>query len=174
MDEEEDDVRLNVGEDLGASSGRVVGILKRRRSSLWLLRGEWPVPAAGPALPRVIVEKRVKDTDKRVVVRIDGWALVRVPARSFRGRARRTRRRRRKPRGVFAGLGVAAGPFSARALACLPPPDLTSRRMPSVLEEDLRASVICSIDPPRCRDIDDALSCTFDEGVYRSESTSPT
>ena len=27
LDEEEDDVRLNVGEDLGTSSGRVVGIL---------------------------------------------------------------------------------------------------------------------------------------------------
>jgi len=27
--------------------------------------------------------------------------------------------------------------------------------------------VICSIDPPGCRDIDDALSCTFDEGVYK-------
>ena len=85
LDEEEDDVRLNVGEDLGTSSGRVVGILKRR-----------PVEVCGSfeasgrfrpldrRFPRVIVEKRVKDTDKRVVVRIDGWdASSRFPRGHF-------------------------------------------------------------------------------------------
>ena len=170
LDEEEDDVRLNVGEDLGTSSGRVVGILKRR-----------PVEVCGSfeasgrfrpldrRFPRVIVEKRVKDTDKRVVVRIDGWdASSRFPRGHFVAELGRRGDTATETTCILRELGVAAGPFSARALACLPPPDfdveadaLRSSR------EDLRASVICSIDPPGCRDIDDALSCTFDEGVYK-------
>ena len=170
LDEEEDDVRLNVGEDLGTSSGRVVGILKRR-----------PVEVCGSfeasgrfrpldrRFPRVIVERRAKDTDTRVVVKIDGWdASSRFPRGHFVAELGRRGDKATETACILRELGVAAGPFSARALACLPPPDfdveadaLRSSR------EDLRASVICSIDPPGCRDIDDALSCTFDEGVYK-------
>jgi exosome complex exonuclease DIS3/RRP44 len=170
LDEEEDDVRLNVGEDLGTSSGRVVGILKRR-----------PVEVCGSfeasgrfrpldrRFPRVIVEKRVKDTDTRVVVKIDGWdASSKFPRGHFVAELGKRGDKATETTCILRELGVAAGPFSARAMGCLPPPDfdveadaLRSSR------EDLRASVICSIDPPGCRDIDDALSCTFDEGVYK-------
>ena len=58
-------------------------------------------------------------------------------------------------------------PFSARALGCLPAPDFdVEADALQASREDLRASVMCSIDPPGCRDIDDALSCTFSDGVY--------
>ena len=68
---------------------------------------------------------------------------------------------------ILRELGVSAGPFSARALGCLPAPDFdVEADALQASREDLRASVICSIDPPGCRDIDDALSCTFSDGVY--------
>lgn len=52
---------------------------------------------------------------------------------------------------------VPHGPFSEAVYACLPDvpwsaPDESHRK-------DLRSLTICSVDPPGCTDIDDALHC---------------
>jgi exosome complex exonuclease DIS3/RRP44 len=48
-------------------------------------------------------------------------------------------------------------PFSASVLACLPPDDYKIAYTPD--RTDLRRLPVLSIDPPNCKDIDDALHC---------------
>ena len=168
--EEEDDVRLNVGEDLRTSSGRVVGILKRRPVEVCgSFEGSGRFRPLDRRFPRVIVEKRVKDTDTRVVVKIDGWdASSKLPRGHFVAELGKRGDKATETTCILRELGVSAGPFSAKAMACLPAPDFdVEADALQASREDLRASVICSIDPPGCRDIDDALSCSYDEGVYK-------
>uniref|UniRef100_A0AAJ7SKI2 Exosome complex exonuclease RRP44-like n=1 Tax=Petromyzon marinus TaxID=7757 RepID=A0AAJ7SKI2_PETMA len=50
-------------------------------------------------------------------------------------------------------------PFSQAVLACLPPPTFSITAEDQAGREDLRALSICSVDPPGCTDIDDALHC---------------
>uniref|UniRef100_S4RPB2 DIS3 exosome endoribonuclease and 3'-5' exoribonuclease n=2 Tax=Petromyzon marinus TaxID=7757 RepID=S4RPB2_PETMA len=51
-------------------------------------------------------------------------------------------------------------PFSQAVLGCLPPPTFSiTAEKDQAGREDLRALSICSVDPPGCTDIDDALHC---------------
>lgn len=50
-------------------------------------------------------------------------------------------------------------PFTTSALACLPPDDWTISDVEAAKRTDLRSIVVCSVDPPGCKDIDDALHC---------------
>ncbi|KAL3919693.1 MAG: hypothetical protein SGILL_003630 [Bacillariaceae sp.] len=52
---------------------------------------------------------------------------------------------------------IAHEPFSASVLACLPPSDYKIEMVPDRV--DLRHLPVLSIDPPGCKDIDDALHC---------------
>lgn len=52
---------------------------------------------------------------------------------------------------------IAHEPFSAAVLACLPPNDYKIEMVPE--RTDLRKLPVLSIDPPGCKDIDDALHC---------------
>ena len=52
---------------------------------------------------------------------------------------------------------IAHEPFPAAVLACLPPNDYKVKMVPDRL--DLRHLPVLSIDPPGCKDIDDALHC---------------
>ena len=52
---------------------------------------------------------------------------------------------------------IAHEPFPAAVLACLPPNDYKVKMVPDRV--DLRHLPILSIDPPGCKDIDDALHC---------------
>eukprot|EP00804_Cyclotella_cryptica_P007007 CCRYP_007129-RA/>CCRYP_007129-RA protein AED:0.06 eAED:0.06 QI:292/1/1/1/1/1/3/31/1093 len=57
-------------------------------------------------------------------------------------------------------------PFPAKVLACLPPPDYKIELEPGRV--DLRHLPILSIDPPGCKDIDDALHCIeLDNGNWQ-------
>ena len=47
--------------------------------------------------------------------------------------------------------------FSAAVLACLPPSDWCISPSNSIGRRDLRSLPVLSIDPPGCKDIDDAL-----------------
>ena len=51
-------------------------------------------------------------------------------------------------------------PFPAKVLACLPPADYKIKLEPGSGRADLRHIPVLSIDPPGCKDIDDALHCT--------------
>jgi len=52
---------------------------------------------------------------------------------------------------------IAHEPFPAAVLACLPPNDYKIKMVPE--RTDLRHLPVLSIDPPGCKDIDDALHC---------------
>jgi exosome complex exonuclease DIS3/RRP44 len=167
--DEEDDVQLNCGEDLKTSMGRVVGILRRRPVELCgSFESSGRFRPLDRRFPRVMVEKRAKNTSTRIVVKVDGWdASSRLPRGHFVAELGKRGDKATETTCILRELGVAAGPFSVKAMGCLPSPDfdveadaLQSSR------EDLRSSIICSIDPPGCRDIDDALSCSYEEGVY--------
>ena len=66
-------------------------------------------------------------------------------------------------------------PFPAAVLACLPPEDYKIEMVPERL--DLRHLPVLSIDPPNCKDIDDALHCTvlpngnYQVGVHIADVT---
>jgi exosome complex exonuclease DIS3/RRP44 len=66
-------------------------------------------------------------------------------------------------------------PFPAKVLACLPPTDYKIEYTPE--RADLRHIPVLSIDPPGCKDIDDALHCTvlpngnYQVGVHIADVT---
>jgi exosome complex exonuclease DIS3/RRP44 len=66
-------------------------------------------------------------------------------------------------------------PFPAAVLACLPPEDYKIEMVPERL--DLRHLPVLSIDPPNCKDIDDALHCivlpngNYQVGVHIADVT---
>jgi len=68
-------------------------------------------------------------------------------------------------------------PFPAAVLACLPPEDYRIDAENSPGREDLRHIPVLSIDPPNCKDIDDALHCielpngNYQVGVHIADVT---
>ncbi|KAJ8513325.1 hypothetical protein OPV22_003759 [Ensete ventricosum] len=70
-------------------------------------------------------------------------------------------------------------PFSSQVLACLPPLpwSLSSEDLANANREDLRHLRVFSVDPPGCKDIDDALHCmplangNFEVGVHIADVT---
>ena len=114
-------------------------------------------------LPRVRIETRQKSTlmDKRIVVAIDGWDA----ADSFpRGHYVRTigpiGDKAAENEVIILEHDIIARPFSADVIACLPPAAWTipaDACAPGSRRRDLRHIDVCSIDPPGCKDIDDAL-----------------
>ena len=167
----EDEVKLlkNVGcSNEKQPTGKIVGIIKRKwRQYCGILQ---PNISKGGArhmflpsdrkIPRVIIETRQAEKlfSQRIIVAIDQWP-----------------RHSRSPQGHFVrGLGplgdkatenevlllehdVPHSKFSEEVLSFLP-------KMPWVITEkdladrvDLREVTVCSVDPPNCTDIDDAL-----------------
>ena len=72
---------------------------------------------------------------------------------------------------------IPCDPFPAKVLACLPPEDYKIDIENSPGREDLRHLPVLSIDPPGCKDIDDALHCTvlpngnYQVGVHIADVT---
>eukprot|EP00418_Pyrodinium_bahamense_P060891 CAMPEP_0179174796 /NCGR_PEP_ID=MMETSP0796-20121207/86308_1 /TAXON_ID=73915 /ORGANISM="Pyrodinium bahamense, Strain pbaha01" /LENGTH=789 /DNA_ID=CAMNT_0020878105 /DNA_START=16 /DNA_END=2386 /DNA_ORIENTATION=+ len=68
-------------------------------------------------------------------------------------------------------------PFTEEVEACLPPEDFHPGPQDIEGREDFRGICVCSIDPPGCEDIDDALSCealpngNFRVGVHIADVT---
>jgi exosome complex exonuclease DIS3/RRP44 len=54
---------------------------------------------------------------------------------------------------------VPTAPWTVSVLKCLPQPDYEIPEDEIKRRVDLRGENICSIDPPGCTDIDDALHC---------------
>ena len=72
---------------------------------------------------------------------------------------------------------IPCDPFPAKVLACLPPEDYKIDIENSPGRVDLRHLPVLSIDPPGCKDIDDALHCTvlpngnYQVGVHIADVT---
>jgi exosome complex exonuclease DIS3/RRP44 len=108
-------------------------------------------------VPKIKIMSRQYDTLKsqRVVVSIDGWekysllphghyvrALGQIGDKSVEAEA------------LLQQHDLHLRPFSAQIMAELPPPET---ELSAEGRLDLRSELICSIDPPGCTDIDDAL-----------------
>jgi exosome complex exonuclease DIS3/RRP44 len=111
-------------------------------------------------VPRIRIETRQKASllDKRIVVAIDAWD---ADARFPRGHYVRTLGvigdKATETEVVLLEHDIPSRPFSQDVLACLPPANFTITPANSAGRRDLRNICICSVDPPGCKDIDDAL-----------------
>ncbi|MGH0159666.1 UNVERIFIED_CONTAM: hypothetical protein FKN15_037839 [Acipenser sinensis] len=169
-EEKENSLKSVVHESMLKPTGKVVGIIKRNwrpycgmlsKSQIKEARKHLFTPA-DRRIPRIRIETRQASTleGQRIIVAIDGW-----PKNS------------RYPNGHFVrNLGIAGDketetevlllehdvphqPFSQAVLSFLP-------KMPwSITEDDFKSRTdlrhigVCSVDPPGCTDIDDALHC---------------
>lgn len=178
--------------------GRVVGILKRNwREYCGTLR---PLHAerqqeSGPEvynksdrvfvpadarLPNIMIQTRHSANleNKRIVVVLDGWdRFSHYPSGHWTKILGNVGDRNVESMVILHEHGVITREFSESVYRCLPPahwqpgPEDIKGRM------DLRDICICSVDPPGCKDIDDAVSCeplpngNFRVGVHIADVT---
>lgn len=163
-------------------TGRVVGIMKRNwrayvchidRSSLSeaaLTSLSQQTIFATPlsrALPRIRLRTRQAPAllDQKILVNIDSWSVnSRYPDGHFVRALGKVESKEAEQESLLLEYEVPYRPFGKAILNCLPKEGdswVVPEKKPENLEwrdrEDLRDLLICSIDPPGCQDIDDAL-----------------
>ena len=126
-------------------------------------------------IPRIRVETRQADVlrGQRVVVVIDAWPRdARFPLGHYVRTLGALGDKRVENEVLLLEHDVPHGDFSEKVLACLPQLPWTITDADVARRTDLRHLDICSVDPPGCTDIDDALHCralaadTFEVGVH--------
>ena len=97
--------------------------------------------------------------DQRIVVSIDDWPISsRYPLGHYLKTLGPIGDREVETEVILLEHSIPSNVFSQEVLACLPPPDWRITETNSRGREDLRENVcVVSIDPPGCKDIDDAL-----------------
>ncbi|VDN17785.1 unnamed protein product [Gongylonema pulchrum] len=152
-------------------SAKVVGIVKRNWRQYYSTRVLFA--AAERLIPRIRIETRQADRirGKRVVVAIDSWPRdSRYPIGHYVRSIGTVGDRETENEVLLLEHDVPHGPFSEAVYACLP--DLPWNVPSESHRKDLRSLTICSVDPPGCTDIDDALHCRqidsdrFEVGVH--------
>lgn len=115
---------------------------------------------------------------KRIVVVIDSWdRLSRNPRGHWIKVLGDVGDRNVESAVILHEHGVITRDFSEQVLQCLPKPDFKPTEDEIAKRWDLRSVVVCSVDPPGCKDIDDALSCellpngNFRVGVHIADVT---
>ena len=152
-------------------TGRVVGIIKRNwrpycgtllpRSAGMQGRGHTFVPA-DKRIPRVRLVTRQGSTllGKRIIVSIDSWPRSsRFPHGHFVRELGEIGDKETENEVLLIEHDVPHQSFSAAVLADLPQMPWGITEDDFKAREDLRHLDICSVDPPGCTDIDDALHC---------------
>lgn len=118
-----------------------------------------PVDRRLPAV-RLVTRQARSLRDQRIVISLDGW-----PADSEHPQGHYVRSlgaigdREAETNVVLHEHDVNAAPFSAAVRACVPavPWKVSEADLSEPGRRDLRSLVVCSVDPPGCRDVDDAL-----------------
>jgi exosome complex exonuclease DIS3/RRP44 len=118
-------------------------------------------------LPRIRMRTRQAPTliDQKILVSIDRWQNTsRYPEGHFVRALGRVESKEAETESLLLEFDVPYRPFGRAILDCLPPegeswlvPPKSDSSPTWVGREDLRDLNICSIDPPGCQDIDDAL-----------------
>ncbi|XP_073058119.1 exosome complex exonuclease RRP44 homolog A-like [Primulina eburnea] len=175
-------------------SGRVVGIIKRNWHSYCGSLNPMPMPAGDGGIahalfvskdrrvPKIRVQTRQLGNllDKRIIVAVDSWdRLSRYPSGHYIRTVGEIGDRDTESEVVLIENDVDARPFSSQVLACLPPLpwSVSEEDVANPIRLDLRDLRVFSVDPPGCRDIDDALHCTllpsgnFEVGVHIADVT---
>ncbi|KAG5262197.1 hypothetical protein AALO_G00293290 [Alosa alosa] len=174
-DEEEEDEEKKlqtkkVHRDAMKPTGRVVGIIKRNwRPYCGMLNVSQIKEStrhlftpADRRIPRIRIETRQAATlaGQRIMVAIDGWPKnSRYPKGHFMKSLGNAGDKETETEVLLLEHDVPHLPFSQKVLSFLP-------KMPWAITEDdmknrvdLRHLCVCSVDPPGCTDIDDALHC---------------
>ncbi|XP_018332640.1 exosome complex exonuclease RRP44 [Agrilus planipennis] len=156
-------------------TGCVVGIIRRKwRPFCGILQQDAPEGAlyhlfvpADKKFPKIRIETRQAEFLKtqKIVVVIDDWPRYsRYPAGHFVRALGKIGDQATENEVVLLEHDVPHSKFSEEVLSCLP-------KLPWIITEedvakrtDLRHLDICSVDPPGCTDIDDALHCREIEG----------
>nr|CAH7756255.1 unnamed protein product [Callosobruchus chinensis] len=149
-------------------TGKVVGIIRRKwRQYCGILQGglegvyQLFVPA-DRSIPKIRIETRQADFLKtqKLIVTIDSWPRYsRYPHGHFVRALGKIGDQSTENEVILLEHDVPHSQFSEEVLSCLP-------KLPWIITDedvqkrvDLRDLDICSVDPPGCTDIDDALHC---------------
>ncbi|KAJ7226076.1 hypothetical protein GGX14DRAFT_642735 [Mycena pura] len=168
-------------------TGRVVGIVKRNWRPIVCHIDASALPLSGPAtatsasalstqtilahptstlVPRIRIRTRQGPAlvNKKILVAIDAWSSTsRYPDGHFVRVLGEIGGEDAEREGLMLEFGISYAAFGSAILGCLPPEGDSWVVAPKSGDgmwrgrEDLRDLTICSIDPPACQDIDDAL-----------------
>ncbi|GLT82513.1 hypothetical protein SLE2022_008780 [Rubroshorea leprosula] len=175
-------------------SGRVVGIIKRN----WHSYCGSLEPKSKPAgtggftfvlfvskdrrIPKIRIQTRQLENllDKRIIVAVDSWdRRSSYPSGHYVRVIGEIGDRDTESEVVLIENDIDSRPFSAQVLSCLPPLpwSVSSEDLANPIRLDLRHVRVFSVDPPGCKDIDDALHCTalpdgnYEVGVHIADVT---
>ncbi|XP_026971883.1 exosome complex exonuclease RRP44 isoform X2 [Sagmatias obliquidens] len=168
--EDNKELKTAVSEKMLKPTGRVVGIIRRNwrpycgmlsKSDIKESRRHLFTPA-DKRIPRIRIETRKASTleGQRIIVAIDGWPRnSRYPNGHFVKNLGEVGDKETETEVLLLEHDVPHQPFSQAVLSLLPkmPWSITEKDMKN--REDLRHLCVCSVDPPGCTDIDDALHC---------------
>ncbi|XP_074308701.1 exosome complex exonuclease RRP44 homolog A [Silene latifolia] len=174
--------------------GCVVGIIKRNWHSYCGSLEPMNLPAGSGGIayplfaskdrriPKIRIQTRQLGNllDKRIIVAVDSWdRFSRYPSGHYVKTIGDINDRDTESEVVLIENDINSRPFSSQVLACLPPLpwSVAPEHISDPNREDLRSLRVFSVDPPGCRDIDDALHCTpllngnFEVGVHIADVT---
>ncbi|GAB1867172.1 Exosome complex exonuclease RRP44 [Camponotus japonicus] len=164
-------------------TGKIVGIIRRKwRQYCGILQ---PSPIKGnvrhlfvPAerkIPKIRIETRQAEilSKQRIIVALDSWPRnSRYPLGHFVRALGNIGDKETENEVLFLEHDIPHSHFSDAVLSFLPKLPWVITETDIAQREDLRHLDICSVDPPGCTDIDDALHCrslpngNFDVGVH--------
>ncbi|XP_037535703.1 exosome complex exonuclease RRP44 [Nematolebias whitei] len=169
-DEEEKVLKLSAAEAARKPTGKVVGIIKRNwRPFCGMLNVSQIKEStrhlftpADRRIPRIRIETRQASTlaGQRIMVAVDGWPKdSRYPNGHFVRSLGNAGEKETEEAVLLLEHDVPHQAFSQVVLSFLPKMPWTITPEDMAQREDLRHLVVCSVDPPGCTDIDDALHC---------------
>ncbi|XP_061783117.2 exosome complex exonuclease RRP44 isoform X1 [Nerophis lumbriciformis] len=184
-DDEEEEEALGSSEDVVDKklTGKIVGIIKRSwRPFCGMLNVSQIKEStrhiftpADRRVPRIRIVTRQSSTlaGQRILVAIDGWPKdSRYPNGHFVRSLGPAGEKDTEEEVLLLEHDVPHQAFSKAVLSFLPKMPWCIKPEDMVVREDLRHLTVCSVDPPGCTDIDDALHCrelgngNFEVGVH--------
>ncbi|CAH2105368.1 unnamed protein product [Euphydryas editha] len=179
--------KKTVANDDICPTGKVVGIIRRkwRQYCGILMPSKFPgatrhlFTPAEKRIPRVRIETRQSDilASQRILVALDSWPRnSRYPLGHFVRSLGPIGDKNAENEVILLEHDVPHARFSEAVLACLPPDDWTIPEEEIKKRVDLRSICVCSVDPPGCTDIDDALHARrvgdrYEVGVHIADVT---
>lgn len=160
------DLTLNI-----KPAGKVVGIIQRNwrkfcgsleppRSAGAVQTSHCLVVPIDRKIPKIKIQTRQQETlmDKRILVAIDSWpADSRFPLGHYVRTLGVIGDKETETNVLLIEHDIPTDQFSDEVMRCLPPEDWKITAENSTGRRDLRGLPVMSIDPPNCKDIDDAL-----------------
>ncbi|XP_069495530.1 exosome complex exonuclease RRP44 isoform X1 [Ambystoma mexicanum] len=169
-EEKEKMLKTTVIKSMSKPSGRVIGIIKRNwrpycgmlsKSLIKEARKHLFTPA-DRSIPRIRIETRQADAleGQRIIVAVDGWPKnSRYPNGHFVRNLGTAGDKETETEVLLLEHDVPHQPFSQAVLSFLPQMPWRIKDEDMKHRIDLRHLCVCSVDPPGCTDIDDALHC---------------